>query len=318
MGKKLKVFSKKMSKNDSRKDMTDSQVNTIFGNVTEADAQYIHTSHWDKENKEPIHIGKWENFEIKNGEVFAELSLNEKGLMYESDGVFKGISAEIDGLNNSLINICVLPLGVASACVGTEFEEKNAYNTILEYEIIKEGGNIVTIEEIKQAMLGLTLENKLELMQAIAQSVTADQKKQMRNVVYGEFEEKITPEQQKVIDDLAAKDKVIQQYEADAKKSKVDAVMKEQKTKLVGELPEILEYALTKAVEETEIQEFEAGVKQTRFERIVSKIEKMKDFKYLTEEFEGKKDNKEKTEIQKTEEIIKNTMDSIKKRQGVK
>ena len=92
--KRVKVFS---SGNYPQGDYPPERVKKIFGNATKSNAIFIHTSKW--KGNSPPKVGEFSGFELVNNgnkvDVFANIELNEKGKVYHSDNIFKGISVEI-------------------------------------------------------------------------------------------------------------------------------------------------------------------------------------------------------------------------------
>jgi len=299
MAKRVKVFS-----------ATNKNGNTPLEKVKEkftidkATAQFIHTSHYMKEGTTPVIIGDFQNFELKGNDVFADLTLNDTGEAFRKQGIFKGISAElpIDGVCQT---IAVLPLGVNPACVGAEYEKQ--YNVIEYQEGVK-----MTAEEVIVALATFTLEDKIKVAKGLSDNITADDKMALRKTlnVTNEWEE-MSPEEkdkikskiefeakpQKTAKEIELEAKVAE-YEAKEVESRVDSVIEANKTRLIGSLPRIAKAALMSAVKDNTVIEFEAGKdKITAFEQYKKDIEGLKDFAYLTQEYQSntEKPNKEKS-----------------------
>ena len=268
---KRKVFSTVTTNGNKTVDWIKEKFNTA-----KAKAQYIHSSHFSKKNRQPIEIGEWENIEVIGNDVFADLKLNEKGKLYEES--FGGISAEIP--ENGVCNtICLLPLGVKQAVAGAEYEEVDtiSYDNVIEYE--KKGVKMVTKEEV------------LEYMKDEAK----------RKEIMAEYEAKPTPKPAEVLEmekQLADSKAKIEEFEAKEYEAKVEKVLTDNKTRLIGNLPRIAKAALMSTVKDSTVIEFEAGKdKITAFEQYKKDIEGLKDFAYLTQEYQSnaEKPNKEKS-----------------------
>lgn len=171
--KRVKVFS---SGKYPQGDYPPERVKKIFGNATKSNAIFIHTSKW-KGNKPPK-VGEFSGFElIENGneiDVFANIELNDKGKIYHSDSIFKGISVEIPG--DKLTNIALLPLGVNPAVEGAEFSEETLFiePANLEFEEVKE---IMKFEDVLSFIFAtqLTVEQLTQLMRSLQLKVTDKQ-----------------------------------------------------------------------------------------------------------------------------------------------
>lgn len=142
--KRIKVFE---SGTYLQGDFPKDRVKTIFANIKDkVEGIFVHSSKWKNENKKPLNIGEFNNFEIKeNGdkvEVFADINFNDKGIKYYEDGTLKGVSVEIS--NNILDKIAVLPIGTNPAIKGAEFEQEDTA-FLLEF---KESEEYMTREEV--------------------------------------------------------------------------------------------------------------------------------------------------------------------------
>lgn len=146
----------------------------ISNTPSKVKAIFAHTSKYAEE-EEPLEIGEFEKIKLEGNIVTANLKLNSKGKEYKKDGIIKGISAEI---TNAFDRIALLPRGVKPAVSGAEFEEIE----VLEFEEMEEQ------MDLNELIKDLTLEQRLELVKLIGNSVTADQKKAIRLIGY-EFAE---------------------------------------------------------------------------------------------------------------------------------
>lgn len=165
--------------NFNGKEFSKEKVETLIKNTKESiEGIFAHSSKWIKENKNPVSIGEFSNLKLSNNNVYADVELNEKGISYYEDGIIKGISAEI---SDKFDKIAFLPIGVNAAVEGAEFQD----NHIMEFEelIIEEEGGKEMFDVNK-----MSLEEKLEAIKLIGESVTSDQKKAIRLIGY-EFAE---------------------------------------------------------------------------------------------------------------------------------
>ncbi|MEG1942056.1 MAG: hypothetical protein RR191_06395 [Cetobacterium sp.] len=170
--KRVKVFS---SGNYPQGDYPPERVKKIFGNATKSNAIFIHTSKW--KGNSPPKVGEFSGFELVNNgnkvDVFANIELNEKGKVYHSDNIFKGISVEIPG--DKLTNIALLPLGINPAVEGAEFEENSFIEpSDLEFE---EAKGIMKFEDVLSFIFAtqLTVEELTQLMRSLQLKVTDKQ-----------------------------------------------------------------------------------------------------------------------------------------------
>lgn len=132
------------------------KVTNIFSNIKDKiKGIFVHSSKWKEENREPLEVGTFDNFNINengdNVEVYADIKFNDKGEKYYNDGILKGVSVEIDTLKNKLDKIAVLPIGTNPAVNGAEFQESDI--AILEFKEVEmnreEVISSLTIDEIK-------------------------------------------------------------------------------------------------------------------------------------------------------------------------
>ena len=190
MKKRVKVFEKGKHKN---LDFTIDKVKNIFGKVKDkVDGIYIHTSEWKKTGKDPVSVCEFSNFDVDDkGVAYADAELNTKGLEFNKDGLFKGISVEI-GKDNVLSKIALLPLGVNPAIKGAEFSEDGEYYTEAEeFSEFEEG----EIAEMK--IETMTIDEKLKFIKELSDSITPEQKKVFRTIAY-EFQKATEEEENKM------------------------------------------------------------------------------------------------------------------------
>lgn len=316
MTKTVKVFgvgkwnNKEFSKTDVEKliENTKGSVKAIFA----------HTSKWLKEGKEPVSLGEFSNVRLQDNDVLADLELNEKGNEYHTDGIIKGISAEV---TDSFARIAMLPIGVNQAVEGAEFAEQ-----VMEFEIIdnKEEGGEKVVDISK-----MNLEEKLETVKLIGESITPDQKKTIRVIGY-EFAE--VPKN--VIEALESgaefeikkplKEKTREDYRLEFEAEANEKKLKEEKEGIItGEIKKLKEDMKLTPAEEKEFEailktcdhsekndtlEFEEDgktvVKKSQLERVVEFSKKaLKSKKHLLKSVEFGK--VEKTDIDKYNDQIK-------------
>lgn len=219
MIKKIKVF----ESGDYPQGIFDkNRVSEIFSNIKgKINGIFVHSSKWKKENKKPLNIGDFDNFELKeNGdktEVYANIDFNDKGLKYYNDGILKGVSVEITK-DNRLDKIAVLPIGTNPAIAGAEFEKEDTV-FLLEFEEMKEGKEL-TREEVLSTLTKEELEKvkidgyDIEIKEHIEPKTKTEE--EIRQEIKAEFEKeravekevvefmntnvkKITPAMQKIL-----------------------------------------------------------------------------------------------------------------------
>lgn len=318
---KDKLFVFKAGKFPVQGEYTVEKVKEIFGNVKEnIKGIFAHTSHWNKIGETPLELGEFSNFEVdEEGKVYADIEFNEKGLQFKADNVIKSISVEIDTVSNKLKKIALLPLGVKPQIAGTEFEEQEM--DLIEFELIEddeefEGGKVMTYEELKVAVEGATLEDRLKLIKDIGLSIPEEQKKAF-SAIRWEFEEK-TPEAVKEFAKLsgvnieikeAVKPKteaeiraeIIKEFEEKEALSKMKAekelFLANNKDKIIPALKPIVEFAFEEAQkQENVIVEFSEDEKismKAKIEKVISEFQavipgevtsEIKEFQETTEE----------------------------------
>ena len=227
---KDKLFIFKAGKFPVQGDYSVEKVKEIFGNVTDnIKGIFAHTSHWNKLEKEPLELGEFSNFEVdEEGKVYADIEFNEKGLQFKLDNVIKSVSVEIDTVSNKLKKIALLPLGVKPQIAGTEFEEQEM--DLIEFELIEnkkefEGGNIVTLEEVKLFMKTAGIGDKIEVMSTIVGSLSEQDTRAARALAW-EFAEKTEVEGKDLVEFASKKGIDIEIKEA--VKPKTEAEIREE------------------------------------------------------------------------------------------
>lgn len=249
--KRVKVFE---SGNYPQGEFSEERTKKAFESAGEIPAIYIHSSKWQDKGKNPVELGKFDNFSFqKEGEqlsVFADIELNEKGEIYHADGIFNGISVEIDQTNDSLSKIALLPLGVEPAVATAEFqvEEKKVVYTG-KYQEFEEGGKKmkVTKEEIKKALTEFSLGDRAEIINALVATVSDEERKGMRKLMEWEKIEVIqsTPEKELTAEEIRKQIKEEMEFEAKKK-----ALIELSKKKVIPVLQPVVEFAIKKAGEE--------------------------------------------------------------------
>lgn len=264
------------------------RVKKIFGDVKDGvKAIFQHTSKWKQAGKQPVLVGEFGNIQVDDaGKVFADIEFNDKGNGYFEDGILTGISVEIP--DDKLTAISVLPVGVKPAVKGAEFEEQSPFFMEAEFEDITGGATVVTKEEIIAALAGLTLDDKIAILKAISGGITNEQKKAMRTIVYGEFEEKKEPETEEQI-----RARITAEFEAkEERKGRVDKFLSDNKLKITPAMKNAGMEEFCKIIaEDTEAKEFSADEKITAFEKFEKIFEAIPDIINTKEVFgNGKKE----------------------------
>ena len=190
MKKRIKVFESGKYP-QSEDEYTKERVKKIFGTEKEVNAIFQHSSKWKADGKEPVFVGKFNNFEVKeDGEkavVYADINFNDKGERYYNDDILKGVSVEIP--SDVLTNIAVLPVGVNPQIKGAEFQEH-----IIEFEEIEDKkGNEMTREEVlksltKEEILAYGKVEGLEIKEVIPKTPKTEE--EIRAEIKAEYEAK--------------------------------------------------------------------------------------------------------------------------------
>jgi len=305
--KRVKVFE---SGSFPQGEFSEERTKRVFENAGEVPGIYIHSSKWQNKGKNPLELGKFDNFSFeKTGEnlaVYADVELNDKGQLYHEDGVFNGISVEIDATKDSLGSIALLPLGVEPAVATAEFqaeEKKVVYMGKYEEFEVKGGIEPMPIDKIIEAIKGLSLGDRATVINALTATVSDEERKGMRKLLEWEKIEVIqnTPEKELTIEEI--REQVKNEMEFEAKKK---ALIELSKKKVIPVLQPAIEFAIEKAAaERTTIIEFSETEKISQFEKFEKEFGAMKDaanFKSETEKMEFgavKEENKETTEDHK-------------------
>lgn len=278
--KRVKVFE---SGNYPQGEFSEERTKRVFENAGEVPGIYIHSSKWENKGKNPLELGKFKNFSFeKTGEnlaVYADVELNDKGQLYHDDGVFNGISVEIDATKDSLGSIALLPLGVEPAVATAEFqaEEKKVVYTGKYKEFEVKGGEkvAVTKEEIKKALTEFSLGDRAEIINALVATVSDEERKGMRKLMEWEKIQAIQSIPEKELTEEELRKQIKEEMEFEAKEKELIELSKK---KVFPSLQAIVEFAIKKAGEErTTIVEFSETEKISYFEKFKAEFEKMPD-----------------------------------------
>ena len=278
--KRVKVFE---SGNYPQGEFSEERTKRVFENAGEVPGIYIHSSKWENKGKNPLELGKFKNFSFeKTGEnlaVYADVELNDKGQLYHDDGVFNGISVEIDATKDSLGSIALLPLGVEPAVATAEFqaEEKKVVYTGKYKEFEVKGGEKVKVtkEEIKKALTEFSLGDRAEIINALVATVSDEERKGMRKLMEWEKIQAIqsVPEKEMTEEELRKQIKEEMEFEAKEKE-----LIELSKRKVIPVLQPVVEFAIKKAGEErTKVIEFSDTEKLSYFGKFKAEFEKMED-----------------------------------------
>lgn len=287
---KVKIFS---SGKYPQGEFTKEKTKKVFENAKDTNAIYIHSSHWD--NKEPITLGTFKDYEIReNGEnvdVYATLELNEKGKEYNNDGIFNGVSVEVNTASDTLDKIALLPLGVEPAVQGAVVNFEQATNKIIFQNQIN------LKKEVKHMDKNAILEAMKKLSANDIKSIMA------------EFEEKPTPKTEAEI-----RREVEKEFET---KAEIKELIEASKKKVTPVLMDMVEFALEMAGKEKEkIIEFSKDEKMSYFEKFKKQLSEMQElqlFENKTENMEFES-NKEKAQFEKDKKYIETELADAKKR----
>ncbi|WP_443863224.1 hypothetical protein [Fusobacterium ulcerans] len=299
--KRVKVFE---SGSFPQGEFSEERTKRVFESAGEVPGIYIHSSKWQNKGKNPLELGKFNNFSFeKTGEnlaVYADVELNEKGQLYHEDGVFNGISVEIDATKDSLGSIALLPLGVEPAVATAEFQEKKVVYTGKYKEFEVKGGEkvAVTKEEIKKALTEFSLGDRAEIINALVATVSDEERKGMRKLMEWAKIEAIqsTPEKELTTEELRKQIKEEMEFEAREKE-----LIELSKKKVIPVLQQIVEFAIKKAGEErATIIEFSETEKISYFEKFQKDFEAMPDGANFESEVEKMEFGKEDEESKET------------------
>ena len=289
---------------------------------------FSHSSKWITEEKEPIEIGEFENFILKNNQVYADVEFNEKGSKYYNDGILKGVSVEIDTKSNTLQKIAVLPIGMTPAINGAEFQ-MDTDGIILEFEedklnlaeLIESLGALTPAERITVAIATL---KELDVTQVDVGPILTraweldDQQWYIKNLISNgyvvEKAEEFSKEklielvkplgfdlvefQVKVKTEEEIRNEIMLEF---SRKERFNNLKTDLNKKVFPSVQPIIEFAIEKALqEEDKIIEFSETEKISaiaKFEKIINEMPESKIFQEHYREFtEEEKDKTKETE----------------------
>ncbi|MGL5122561.1 MAG: hypothetical protein ACRC6K_00125 [Fusobacteriaceae bacterium] len=332
MKKKIKVFE---VGNYPQGEFSIQAVKDIFGNIKgPVSGIFSHTTKWLTENKEPVKVGTFDNFEISGNNVYAELEFNEKGINYYNDGILKGVSVEIDGTLNKVNKIAVLPIGITPAIIGAEFQVINEGINLLEFEEV----NKLKLTELIAGLEGLSAIDRITLAIATLKELDVtqcdvspiltraweldDQQWYIKNLITNGYVVEKTTEFNKEKLAIIAKPLGFNLVEFENKiktedeirkeitlefenKSKLEELKKNINKKIFPILQPFVEFALEKSILDNRIIEFSENEKTTTFEKFTKIINEMPESKIFKEHY------KEFSGTDKNEDDKKNTGDRI-------
>lgn len=308
MKKKIKVFEVgKYPQGDFSKE----KIQKIFGDVQgKVETIFSHTSKWIKEEKNPVVVGEFSNFEIVGESVYGEVEFNETGAKYYKDGILKGVSVEIDK-TDTLKKVAVLPVGINPAVSGAEFEEQG-------YGIEFQDVSQLNIENLKSELLNLKndvltlnqadLDYIKQLMWDISDKFfLIKQLKEMGYTVTKEFsKEELEVEAKKLgfeikefqVEKQLTQEEIRTQVKAELEfEVRRDTLKNDIKSKFRPNQHEIIEFAIDKAFENREtLIEFSGNEKGSMFEKIEKAISKLPKDQVFTNHYEKIEFQKENTE----------------------
>lgn len=290
MKKRIKVFE---SGNYPQGDFSLDRVKKVFSSIENpVGGIFSHTSKWLNENKNPVDVGEFSNFEIKGNEVFADVEFNDKGSNYYNDGILKGVSVEIDKNTDKLLKIAVLPIGINPGVSTAEFQEEET-GIIIEFEEVEQVG----YKEILAALAALDLTQlsatELETLSDAAYRLNDDKYRINKLTENGYTVVKTAEFSKEQLDEIAKcmnlqvvefeEEVVLSPTEMRAQikaeiefENKVAEKIEGMKKVIPPSLQHIVEFAIKKAAEiKDEIVEFSETEKVSEFEKITGDIEKM-------------------------------------------
>lgn len=292
------------------------RVKKVFSSIENpVEGIFSHTSKWLKENKSPVDVGEFSNFEVKGNEVYADIEFNDKGVAYYNDGILKGVSVEMDRTTDRLLKIAVLPVGINPGISTAEFQEEDETGIVIEFEEVEQVG----YKEILTALAALDVtalsQIELETLSDAAYKLTDDKyriskltengytvvktaefsKEQLEEiaknmnlqVVEFEVEEVLSPEQ------LRAQIKSEIEFE-----SKLETEITEMKRAIPPALQHTVEFAIRESAKKREeIVEFSETEKVSEFEKITEEIKNLGTNKVFTTYFQSITEFEEKNEV---------------------
>lgn len=290
MKKRIKVFE---AGNYPQGDFSLDRVKEVFSSIENPiEGIFSHTSKWLNENKNPVNVGEFSNFEVKEKDVYADVEFNAKGTNYYNDGILKGVSVEIDKNTNKLLKIAVLPVGVNPAVSTAEFQEDKT-GIVIEFEEVEQVG----YKEILAALAALDItalsQIEIETLNEAAYKISDDKyrigkltesgytvvktaefsKEQLEEIAKNmnlqvlefEVEEVLSPEQ------LRTQIKSEIEFE-----NKLETEITEMKKIIPPALQHVVEFAIRESAKKRdEIVEFSEEEKISEFEKITRDVSKI-------------------------------------------
>lgn len=315
MAQKIKIFE---AGTWNGQEFSNEEVERIFGGVESSDAVYMHTSNWQGEGKDPLKLGSFKGFEVLEEEgvkkVFALPEYNDKGIGYKEDGIFKGVSVELNDDNTELLRTALLPLSSNPAVEGA------GYSTILEFEAREFEEDEDKISTIKTLLSELDItkltDNQILGIQDIIWAISDETYyiEQLKKKGYAvtsemqqanEFEGK-TPQE---ISEIVSKRTIKEFQEKQSKKDGAKSWIEENKLRIT---PAMETAGLTLEFAEklsTNKGEFAEDI-NTTFKKIVEALPKINTKGLNHNEFEGKE---EETEAEKAYKAAQDLLDIYKK-----
>ncbi|MGL4977002.1 MAG: hypothetical protein ACRC5G_03210 [Cetobacterium sp.] len=320
MKKRIKVFE---SGNYPQGDFSLDRVKKVFSTIENpVGGIFSHTSKWLNENKSPVNVGEFSNFEIKGNEVFADVEFNDKGSNYYNDGILKGVSVEIDKNTNKLLKIAVLPVGINPGVPTAEFQEEET-GIIIEFEEVEQVG----YKEILAALAALDLTQlsvtELETLSDAAYRLNDDKyrinkltengytvvkaaefsKEQLDEIAKGMNLQVVEFEEEVVLSPIEMRKQIKSEIEFE---NKVAEKIEGMKKVIPPALQHVVEFAIKKAAESREeIVEFSETEKVSEFEKITGDIEKMGENKIFKNYFQDVTEFEVKNEVKNDKDRIK-------------
>lgn len=152
------------------------RVKEIFNNTKDkVIGQFCHTSKIEGANKQPLNLGTFSEFNIEDGNIFADIEFNEKGKMYYEDGAINGCSVEIG--NNEITKVAFLPINEKPQISSAEFSTEGTmcFGGVMEFAASKNLNSSELNEHAKN--LDMSTENE-------------DHFKNLRDTIWDKGEEK--------------------------------------------------------------------------------------------------------------------------------
>jgi len=279
MKRRVKMFSKGDYGKKGTFDL-ESLKNIVKNTADTIKAQYSHTSHWEKLNKDkgekliPLAVGEFSNFGVENDSIYGDVEFNDIGEAFLNGGIIDKLSVETNDNRDAFTAVAALPLGVKPAVLGAEFE--------YDMEFENEGGT--GDMTLKEMLVKATVEEKKEILAELQAELETEAKTEDK-----------TEDKTETKDETKAKDETKVKTEAEiraeikaeiAKEFELKATEKELKGKLDKVAPalrEIFEFAIEKACEAEE------ATNTYEFEVEGKKVEKTKaqEFNYVLDNLKG-------------------------------